>query len=64
MKYAVLLSIAAYETVVVDAESFEEAEQKATESFTGLVTKDQDPVDVTEVYAIYARSETGEEKEY
>lgn len=64
MKYKVVLSIAAYETVEVEAESFEEAEQKASESFQGLVTKDQDPVEITEVYAIYASSETGEEKEY
>lgn len=64
MKYSVVLSVAAYKTVEVDANSFEEAEQKAAESLPGLVTEEMEPVEVTDVYAIYACSEIGEEKEY
>lgn len=63
MKYTVTLSIAAFETVEVEATSFEEAEKSAAESFKGLMNMDMDPVEITEVYGIYASREDGIEKE-
>lgn len=63
MKYTVLLSIAAYDTVEIEADSFEEAAEAAAESFKGLMTMDMSPVEITEVYGIFASREDGTSKE-
>lgn len=63
MKYTVLLSIAAYDTIEVEATSFEEAAETAAESFKGLLSMDMSPVEITEVYGIHASREDGVSKE-
>ena len=63
MKYTVTLSVAAYEAVEVEADSFESAEEKAVEKFKGLLTMNMEPVEITEVYGIHAVNEDGEAKE-